>query len=228
MKAMAPGSLRHRSSSHLFKTDTGMALLLCMLFLTVLTLQGLSASAETIMQGQLAANLHESERARQSALATQEWAESWLVQLDGSIPEICSQACGGLKIHAAGSLPSHPEFEDLSWWMDQGHEAGIDPLTGDRISTISVGSINPSMWIIEAVHEIPPMKNGNADLQSWYRILARGSGRTNTSVSVVESIVMRSWVSIGSVDVPGTAVPGLCPGAEPAAKCGRVAWRELR
>ena len=228
MNAMSPGFLRHRWSHHAAKTETGMALLLCLLFLTALTLQGLSASAETIMQNKLAINLQESERARQSALAIQEWAESWLLQLDGSAPEICSQACDGLRLHAPGSLPPNPEFEDLSWWMDRGHEAGVDPLTGDRVDNISVGSINPSMWIIEAVHEIPAMENGSADLHAWYRILARGSGRTNIGVSVVESIVMRTWASIGRTDVPGIEAPGLCPGTEPVAKCGRVAWRELR
>ena len=205
-----------------------MALLLCLLFLVVLTLQGLSAWAETIMQERLAANLQESERARQSALAAQQWAEGWLMQLDGPVPGICSHPCGGLKIHAPGSLPPHPEFEDLSWWMEQGHEAGIDPLTGDRTGFISVGSIDPSMWIIEAVRETPPMNNGNTHVQTWYRILARGSGRTNTGGSVVESIVTRPWVSLGSMDIHDTGAPGFCPGTAPAAKCGRVTWRELR
>ena len=158
-----------------------------------LTLLGLSASSDTILQNKLASNLQETERAKQSALLALSWAEHWLLELDGPPPETCSAPCDGLYLHAAGDLPSHPESESYSWWMEQGHEAGINPLTGDRIATISSDSINTPVWIIEAVQTIPPAENGNPDLQVWYRILARGSGRTETAVSVIESIVVRSW-----------------------------------
>lgn len=221
---------QHRHSHPPLKIENGFALLLCLLFLTVLTLQGLSASSETIVQDRLATNLHESESARQSAMAAQAWAESWLMQLDGMVPGICAQTCIGLKIHAPGSLPPHPETEKLSWWLDQGHIAGIDPLTGDRIDTISVGSIDPPVWIIEAVHETAAMNNGDTPAQTWYRILARGSGsgRTSTGVSVVESILARSWVATGRADEPGSGQTPACPNTEPATRCGRQAWRELR
>ncbi len=204
-------------------TQTGMVLLLCLIFLTSLTLLGLSASADTILQNKLSANLQETERAKQSALSALSWAEHWLLELDGPAPAICSEPCEGLYIHPRGDLPPHPEFENFSWWMDQGHEAGIDPLTGNRITTITAGSINPPVWIIEAVHSIPPAENGTGQLQVWYRILARGSGRTDAAVSVIESTVVRSWSSIDNADMSGT-----CPGSEAEAKCGRLAWRELR
>ena len=206
----------------------GMALLLCLLFLTVLALLGLSASAETVMQTSLATNLQETERARQSALSAQKWVENWLLQLKSPAPAICPAPCDGLFIHAPGSLPRNPEFEDLSWWLDQGHEAGIDPLTSERMTAISTDSIDPPMWVIEAVHEIPPTENDDTDLQTWYRVLARGSGWTEAGVSVVESIIVRSWPSIEGADEPATGTPQPCPGTDPAAKCGRVAWRELR
>jgi Tfp pilus assembly protein PilX len=205
----------------------GMALLLCLLFLTALALLGLSASAETVMQDMLASNLQETERAKQSALVAQHWAENWLLQLDGPAPDSCSVPCGGLNIHAPGSLPAHPEFENLSWWIEQGHKAGIHPLTGEWMASISTPSIDPPMWIIEAMHEIPPAENGATEQQTWYRVLARGSGRTKTGISVVESIIVRSWASIEGVDGTGTDASQPCPGTDPATKCGRVAWREL-
>ncbi len=211
-----------------FKAQAGMVLLLCLIFLTALTLLGLSASAEAILQNQLTANLQETERAKQSALSALSWAEDWLLGLEDTTPETCSTTCDGLKVHAQGSLPVNPEFKDLSWWLDQGHEAGIDPLTGDLISNIASGSFNPPVWIIEAIHEIPPAESGATDLQVWYRILARGSGRTNTGISVIESIIVRSWASIESTEPTETGLAGICPGAEPGAKCGRVSWRELR
>ena len=215
-------------SSRLHKTQSGMVLLLCLIFLTALTLLGLSASADTILQNQLAANLQETERARQSASASLSWAEDWLLELAGPAPETCAERCAGLFVHTTGSLPAHPEFEDLSWWVAHGHEAGIDPLTGDRISTIGTGSINTPLWIIETVHEIPPVESSAADLQVWYRILTRGSGRTESGVSVIESVVTRSWLSIVDADDTDESTTATCPGSETAAGCGRVSWRELR
>ncbi len=217
-----------RSPHYRLKVQTGMVLLMCLIFLVALTLLGLSASAEAILQNKLTANLQETERAKQSALSALSWAEDWLLGLEDTVPETCSITCDGLKVHAQGSLPENPEFKDLSWWQNQGHEAGIDPLTGELISKIASGSFNPPVWIIEAIHEISPAESGAADLQVWYRILARGSGRTDTGISVIESIIVRSWASIESTEATETGLAGICPGAEPGAKCGRVSWRELR
>jgi Tfp pilus assembly protein PilX len=223
MNTFLSGSPRYR-----LQTQAGMVLLLCLIFLTALTLLGLSASAEAILQNQLAANLQETERAKQSALGALSWAEDWLLGLDGTAPETCTSACDGLKVHTQGSLPVKPEFKDISWWLDYGHEAGIDPLTGELIASIAGGSVHPPVWIIEAIHEITPAESGATDLQVWYRILAHGSGRTATGISVVESIVVRSWAPVENTDSAETGIPATCPGVEPTTKCGRVSWRELR
>lgn len=211
-----------------YRMQPGMVLLLCLIFLMALTLLGLSASSDTILQNKLASNLQETERAKQSALLALSWAEHWLLEQAGPAPESCSAPCDGLQLHATGDLPPHPEFESFSWWMEQGHEAGIEPLTGTRIATISSDSINPPVWIIEVVHSIPPIENGSPDLQVWYRLLARGSGRTDTAVSVIESTFVRSWPAFEDSELPVPDAPGSCPGTEPAALCGRFSWRELR
>ena len=163
-------------SHNISELQTGMVLLLCLIFLMALTLLGLSASSDAILQNRLAGNLQESERAKQSALLTQSWAEQWLLALDGAPPEICTAPCDGLYLHATGDLPPYPESESFSWWMEQGHEAGINPFTGDRIATISSDSFNLPVWIIEVLQANPPVDGANPNLQVWYRILARGSG----------------------------------------------------
>jgi Tfp pilus assembly protein PilX len=215
-------------SRGVFETHTGMALLLCLIFLMALTLIGLSASSDTILQNKLAGNLQETERAKQSSLLALSWAEHWLLALDGDPPEICAAPCDGLYLHAAGDLSPHPESESFSWWMDQGHEAGINPLTGDRIATISSDSIHTPVWVIEVIQTIPPTIDANPDLQVWYRILARGSGRMDSAVSVVESIVVRSWPAVTDTEPPETETPPSCFRLELPVKCGRYAWRELR
>jgi len=216
-------------STHISQTASanqgGMVLLMCLIFLMALTLLGLSASSDTILQNKLASNLQETERAKQSALLALSWAEKWLLELDGPAPQSCADICDGLYLHAGGDLPPHPEFESFSWWLDHGHEAGVDPLTGERITAISSDSANVPVWIIEVAQTIPPGENGNPDLQVWYRILARGTGRKDTAVSVIESTLVRSWPADGAAVA---TLPGSCAGSEPAAICGRFAWRELR
>ncbi len=208
--------------------QTGMALLICLIFLTALTLLGLSSSADAILQKKLAANLQETERARQAALSTLSWVEHWLLEFDGFAPDSCTEPCDGFHIHIAGDLPLNPEFENLSWWLIHGHEAGIDPVNGNRITTVSAGSIDPPVWIIEAIHTSPASEESSTDLQVWYRILARGSGRTKAAVSVVESTLVRSWSTNDSTESTDTSSADTCPGSGKSAKCGRVSWRELR
>lgn len=204
-------------------SQAGMVLLLCLIFLMSLTLLGLAASSDTNMQSKLTSNLHETERARQSALLALEWAEDWLLELDGPAPESCSANCTGLNLHAKGDLPPHPESKDFAWWTAHGHEAGVDPVTGERTATFSSGSIQPPIWLIEVVRIIPPTESGLPYLQVWYRILSRGTGRTDSTISVIESTLVRYWPSDDVTDTQDA-----CPDLEETMVCGRYAWRELR
>lgn len=211
-----------------YRKTAGMVLLLCLIFLMALTLLGLSASSDAILQNKLASNLQEIERARQSALAGLSWAERWLLEHDGPVPASCSEPCNGLKLYAAGDLPPDPQHESYSWWVTRGHEAGIDPLTGNRMAKLATDSIKPPVWIIEVLHSVPPAAGGSPDLQVWYRLLARGSGQTEGAVSVVESIVVRSWPLVEDAELSGSGITGSCPGSDVPAVCGRFSWRELR
>ena len=188
-------------------------MLFCLMFLTALTILGLSASADTILQHQLATNLQQTELAKQTTRTTLHWAEQWLDKLQGPAPETCSTACEGFTVHAPGSLTLNPEFANLDWWQSHGYEAGIDPLTGERLASIGINAIHPPLWVIEIIHDLQASgDNADPDLV-WYRILARGSGRTDTAVSVVESIVAKSWSAAEEENIQAN---------------GRVSWRELR
>jgi Tfp pilus assembly protein PilX len=215
-------------STRCHASQSGMVLLLCLIFLTALTLVGLSASADTILQNQLVANFKEAERAKQSALAALSWAENWLLELDGPVPEYCKKPCSGLDVHSPGELPPHPEFESFLWWQNQGYEAGIDPLTGNPDKEIIAGNVKKPIWLIEELYTIPPSDDGSRNLQVWYRILARGNGQTNAVVSVIESIVVRSWPPSDNPALPDPGATKICTGFKSATRCGRVSWRELR
>ena len=202
--------------------QSGMVLLLCLIFLTALTLLGLSASADAILQHQLAANLQETERARQSAQAALEWAEDWLLELDSPPPRNCNAFCEGVLIHATGSLPRSPEFERLSWWTQTAHEAGIDPLSGEHLVSFAPDRIGAPLWMIESLHETSPDADSS---QVWYRILVRGAGRTEAGVSVIEGVLAKRWALSSNTE---TASADPCVETGPGATCGRLSWRELR
>lgn len=197
----------------LARSKKGMVLLLCLIFLTALTLLGLSASADAILQHQLAANLQDTERAKQSAQTALRWAERWLLDIEGPPPVVCASNCEGFTVHPTGTLVLHPEHESLSWWQTHGFEAGIDPLTDERLDSFGTGNFSSPTWVIESIHEITAAEDGSAPRQVWYRLLARGTGRRETAVSVVESIVTRSWSSSeDEIQTPD----------------GRVSWQKLR
>ncbi len=228
MRITAARSLQYGDNA-----QTGMVLLLCLMFLTALTLLGLSAAANNVAQNQLITNLEETERAKHSTLAALAWAEQWLLELEGLPPESCPEPCDNLYIHAPGDLPPGPEFQDLSWWLDRGSEAGIDPVTGERIALLANGSADPPVWLIEELHQQPPAEDGSSDLKVWYRLLARGSGRTDSAIAVVESIVVRPWRSADYSDPQNDAEiyvgrTGVCAHMESDTICGRLSWQQLR
>jgi Tfp pilus assembly protein PilX len=205
-----------------------MALLACLIFLAALTLLGLSASADTILQNQLVANFKEAERARQSALSALSWAESWLLELDGPVPDYCQKPCDGLYVHQPGELPTLPEYESPAWWQDHAYEIGADPLATEAATAVSSAENHKPVWLIEELHRIPPTGDDPKDLRVWYRIMARGNGRTQTAVSVIESIVVRSWPTVEYPASSGSHNGGSCADARHRQDCGRVSWRERR
>lgn len=190
----------------------GMVLLLCLIFMTSLTLLGLTATTDTITQTQLAANLHDAERARQTGKLSLQWVETWLFGQTGTAPENCSASCTGFFAHPTDSLDYNLQSESLAWWTSQGYEVGLDPETGARLATIGTAGIDPTIWIIQSLHHSPASTDGSTPELDWYRILVRTTGRSATSVSVVESVVKVGWSGTGAAATPAN----------------RVAWQELR
>lgn len=190
----------------------GMVLLLCLIFMTALTLMGLTAASDTITQTQLAANLHDAERARQSGQLSLQWVEQLLFGLTGPAPDICSANCTGVFAHPADSLDYNLQSAPLAWWTSHGYQVGLDPETGAKLATIGSPGFDPSIWVIQSLHHSPASADGSSPQLDWYRILVRTTGRSSNTVSVIESVVKIGW--------SGTAAA--------AAPARRVAWQELR
>lgn len=189
-----------------------MVLLLCMIFLTAMMLLGLSASADTILQNKLAANLQQAEQVKQSAQTGLEAAERWLIGLEPSDSDVCTPPCDNLIIYAVAELPADLQYQPLSWWLANGQ-------------TYSRDSSNPSIWLVELLYSMAIPERPD-HWRSWYRITARGSDPTDTVVSVVESIVVKTWSNIEASPSTTTPETSLC--SAESGNCRRVAWNKVR
>jgi len=201
------------------KHQSGMVLLLCLMFMTALTLLSLSASSDTILQKQLASNLRDAEYAKQTAYLSLQWAENWVSRLPLSAMASCHQDCSSFYTHIAGSLESDVQFQPVGYWQLQGFEAGVDPVNGGRLATFGLDSVEPPMWIIENLHHTAAFTDNitpenSTAARDWYRILVRSTGRSENTVSVIESVIVR--ISEDSVQTP-----------PPAPRTERTSWREL-
>lgn len=190
----------------------GMVLLLCMIFLTAMMLLGLSASADTILQNQLAANLQKAEQTRQSAQTALEAAEKWIMDLDAPVTGDCTTPCDHPVIYSEGELPADLQYKPLDWWLANGQA---------RVQNLG----KPSVWLIESSYSIASASNPD-EKRSWYRIFARASDSTDTVVSVVESIVLKTWPVKEETAPTVSSDQASCTAG--SGDCRRLAWRRLR
>ena len=192
-------------------SQRGVVLLFCLIFMTSMTLLGLSATSDTITQTQLASNLRDAALARQSAKLSLAWAEQWLKDFNGPAPQSCSSQCSGFYAHPANTLGYDLPVQSLAWWVARGFAVGLDPVTGANLSATASSGADPAIWIVQKLHHSPASSDGSVPPLDWYRILVRTTGSNPNTVSVLESIVSKDWSN-------SSATPWST----------RVSWQELR
>lgn len=205
--------------------QTGIALLLCLLFLTALVLTVLNASADAIMQNQLAANQQAREQAEQAAAEALTWAESWLQTLDLEAPatQIETTQAEFLLVNVNKDTPI--EQRTAKWWLENGYPIGADPADNAKPSAVTHFEPGQSLWLVEPLHWQAASNDGTTGVRAWYRIVARGSNKTGL-VSVTESIMVRSWPTEKQASIFNTNASDWCE--FDFSNCGRKTWRKLR
>jgi type IV pilus assembly protein PilX len=168
----------------------GVALIMAMVFLMILTIIGVTVMSTTSLQEKMAGNVqdkHSAFQAAESALrAAEAVVEGWLAK-----PTDFVANTNGHYIPQPGS--TMPWWESVDW----------DPAGGAALTiaeTIDGVSTQPT-YIIEDLGQLPGTGGGASSIvtgfappsavagdASMYRITARGIGRTNTAISVVQSV----------------------------------------
>jgi Tfp pilus assembly protein PilX len=213
------------------KCDQGIALLAGLVIMAGISLLALVSTSSMILQGKMAANLHDRQASLLEAARATHWAKAWLYSRPNEEREAgCASDCAlPPAIRAEGGIPDDAAFESESWWLGNGTAAGIHPLDGNGSASAPIG-----IWLIEEVH-YEPLDKPEEDTTlpegiAYYRILSRGRGVQASSVSVSESIVARPWGGdlMAAQFPPSFGVSTFCQQFLPAYDCGRLTWRQRR
>lgn len=167
-------------------TQSGVALVICLIFLLVLTLLGITAMRTTGLEERMAGNARNGEIAFQAAEAGLREGEEWVMAINlYNPPTPCSSApCQLWQADAAG-LPDNLYQQNLAWWQTNGRqytqqvpEAGADPHY-----LVEYIGYDPGLTVIEtekrAMHIGP----------HFYRVTAAGFGGDTAAQRVLQSTV---------------------------------------
>lgn len=218
---------QRRNTPGVAEPQRGATLLLGMLLLALLSLSVTSAFSDNQWQLRLSKNQTAEQRAERAAHSALEWAENWLMSLPGdSRPAICTDICApGEIILGAGRLPVAPELRSETWWLDNGHLDGFDPVGGTLLATRQKPGSPAGRWLIEEAHLAPENPATGVPAISYYRILARAPRMPRGKAVVLETVIARPWGAADWHDnLPGEG-RHFCRQVGIPDHCGRLAWQ---
>lgn len=161
--------------------QNGMALLMALIFLLVLTVLGITVTSSTILSEKMSQNMRDMTSAFEAAESALGDGESWANNLN-TIPtavSTCSSApCSVWQLNVL----STPSAQPMSWWQSNGR----------AYSTTIPGLASQPRYIVELFSFVPydlsPNSLASGRGYYYYRITAKGVGTTNSAVASVQSI----------------------------------------
>lgn len=168
----------------------GVALIMAMVFLMILTIIGVTVMSTTSLQEKMAGNVQDKHAAFQSAESALRAAEAVIEGWPAKPTDFVANTNGHYLPQAGGTMP---------WW----ESVAWDPLAGEALAIAETidGVVTQPSYIIEDLGELPGTGGGASSIvtgfappaalagdASMYRITARGIGRTSTAVAVVQSV----------------------------------------
>lgn len=203
--------IRNQSKKHC-ATEKGSVLVLCLLFLVVLTLLGLAASNNTLVQERMAGDEREINVAFQAAESGLRGGEVWLrQQLVAPIAKqgsLCiSNSCkASHDVWTKGSVPDVLKPADGSGtagadWLDWDDDARDYVTVSARAlksydEDLLVDDPNQPKFVIEfSDFEVDSLTVGIGvpTGRSLYKVSARGRGAKETSETIVQSVYARQF-----------------------------------
>lgn len=158
--------------------QSGMAILMAIIFLLVLTVVGITSTNSSILSEKMSYNMKDMVSAFQAAESALSDGEEWL-QKSTSAPSTCSSApCTVWQ----SNIISSPETQTTNWWQTNGQTYS---------STIQNVYTQP-MYLIEqysfSSDDLSPESLAAGKGFYYYRITARGVGSTSNATVNLQSI----------------------------------------
>lgn len=173
-----------------FEHQKGVALLLVLFLCVILGVIGITVTSSSTSQTQMAVSVLDQDIAFQSAETALRSGELWIASRPSNLPPLlpvvnCVQPC----VEALGGLPANP-------WPGAANVAGVAGLAGVR------GARTAPQFVIEYISNLEVWQGGSVPLDeigestgreeidyvNFYRVTARGTGRTNQAQAIVQSV----------------------------------------
>lgn len=173
------------------RAQRGIALITSLLLLLIITLLALSMFRSFGIQGRIAGNTREKERALHAAEAAQQYAEYWLWSVGSTYsPTQCDSSANNLlnaNINGAGQICLNvlPNYTTVPWNVG-GQPVGVQYNPGLALDIQAAGAAAGSYAQIPMFY-IATLGSNGAGNATIYQIDAVGYGGNSNTVAVVES-----------------------------------------
>lgn len=180
------------------KREQGVALVMALVFLLLLTLIGVTAMSTTALEEKMAGNMKDKNAAFQAAESALIVAENWILSLTDK-PDFPDNSKGLYQPYTCASAPEKPVWDCVTWTGSS--NLVVYPKTpGGSESGGLNGIATQPKYIVEDLQEIPE-SGGTLKIPPFYkgkgssvmRITAYGTGGTNSAVSLLQSTYSRPF-----------------------------------
>jgi type IV pilus assembly protein PilX len=169
----------------------GVVLVVCLIFLAVLTLLAMAGMDGSVTEERMASNMQDYNQAFEAAEVAMDTAEDWLnVQL-----ELPTKNGSGTAEVWTNNGPD-PDSDSVNWWLER--DSAWWTSNGDAVTGVNQVSAQP-LYVIEEIFtsvEGQALGMGTGELplsRVVHRITSRGTGSTANSEVILQSTYIRTY-----------------------------------
>ncbi|MGV3592521.1 MAG: pilus assembly PilX family protein [Gammaproteobacteria bacterium] len=173
------------------RNQRGTILIVCLVFLTILTLMAVSGMDSSVTEERMAGNMQDYNQAFEAAEVAIEQGELWLsTQLN--LPT--SDAAGTADVWTSNG--PDPDTDGIGWWLERG--AAWWTANGNAVSGVGEVSAQPT-YVIEEIFTSTDGQSlaiGTGELSQTrvlHRVTARATGSSGNSEVMLQSTYIRTY-----------------------------------
>lgn len=187
MKTLPSASFRHSAPS----AQRGVVLIVCLVFLALLTLMGVSGMDSSVTEERMASNMQDYNQAFEAAEVAIEAGEAWL---SARINLPTTNSAGTADVWTANG--PDPDADAISWWLER--DAAWWAANADAAAGVGEVSAQPR-YVVEEIFSSTDGQSlaiGTGELSQTrvlHRVTARGVGSSGNSEVLIQSTYIRTY-----------------------------------